>query len=223
MPHIVVHHLEKSRSHRVLWALEELGLAYELKTYKRDPITIRAPEELRRVHPLGKAPALEIDGKVYAESGAILDHLAETFGDDALRPMAGSDDARRYRYWLHYAEGSLMSPLLVRLIMSKVETAPVPFFVKPIARGIVKKVEGSFTRPELERHATFIEEHLTAHPFFAGEAFSAADIQMSYPVLALVDRGKVTASQPKTRAWLETMQSRPAHTRALEQGGPVLL
>lgn len=223
MAEIIVHHLEKSRSHRLLWMLEELELPYELKTYKRDPVTIRAPDSLKKVHPLGKAPVLEVDGTSYAESGAILEHCAEVLGEGRFRPEPGTPAFDRYRYWMHYAEGSLMSPLLVRLLMSKVENAPLPFFIKPVAKGIVKKVEGAFTAPELEKHAAFIEQHLGSHDFFAGDAFSAADVQMSYPVEALLARGRVEANQDKTRAWFETVSARPGYGRAADKGGPVML
>ncbi|MEX1362480.1 MAG: glutathione S-transferase [Nannocystaceae bacterium] len=223
MATIIVHHLEKSRSHRLLWMLEELELSYEMKTYERDPVTIRAPESLRTVHPLGKAPVLEVDGEAFAESGAILEHCVDELGEGKLRPERGTPDFHRYRYWMHYAEGSLMPPLLVRLIMSKVGSAPLPFFIKPVAKGIVKKVEGSFTAPELERHAAFIESHLGEHAFFAGEAFTAADVQMSYPVGALLARGKVDATQVKTRAWFETISARDAYARAVDKGGPIML
>lgn len=202
--------------------LEELELPYELKTYERDPVTIRAPDSLKKVHPLGKAPVLEVDGKSYAESGAILEHCAEVLGE-GFRPEPGTDAFDLYRYWMHYAEGSLMSPLLVRLLMSKVANAPLPFFIKPVAKGIVKKVEGVFTAPELEKHAAFMEQHLGKHAFFAGDAFTAADVQMSYPVEALLARGRVEANQDKTRAWFKTISARPAYLRAAEKGGPVML
>ncbi len=223
VPEIIVHHLEKSRSHRVLWMLEELELSYEMKVYARDPVTIRAPESLRKLHPLGKAPLLEVDGEVFAESGAILEHCVDELAPGTLRPERGTSDFHQYRYWMHYGEGSLMSPLLVRLIMGKVKTAPLPFFIKPIAGGIVKKVEATFTRPELELHAGHIERHLASHAFFAGEAFTAADVQMSYPIEALLHRGHVEANQDKTRAWFETISARPAYVRATEKGGPNLL
>lgn len=203
--------------------LEELELPYEMQTYERDPVTMRAPDTLKKVHPLGKAPVLEVDGKRYAESGAILEHCAEVFGEGRLRPEPGTEDFDRYRYWMHYAEGSLMSPLLVRLLMSKVASAPLPFFIKPVAKGIVNKIEAAFTAPELEKHAAFIEQHLGEHAFFAGDTFTAADVQLSYPVEALLARGRVQATQDKTRAWFETMSARPAYARAAQKGGPVML
>ncbi|MEM6293226.1 MAG: glutathione S-transferase [Myxococcota bacterium] len=223
MAKILVHHLETSRSHRVLWMLEELELPYEMKVHKRDPVTIRASKDLRAIHPLGKAPMLDVDGTVLAESGAILEYCVEELTPGRFKPEAGTEAHRQYRYWMHYAEGSLMSPLLLRLVFDKVRTAPLPFFVKPIAKGIVKKVETSFIGPEVELHAGFIEQHLAANAFFAGAAFSAADVQMSYPVEALVTRGRVGSAMPKTKAWLEAMQARPAYARAIEKGGPNML
>ncbi len=220
VPGVVVHHLEKSRSHRVLWLLEELEVDYTLKIHKRHPKTIRAPEALRDVHPLGKAPIVVIDGEVFAESGAIIEHCIESLGDGALRPEPGSRQARVQRYWMHYAEGSLMPPLLVRLIFDRVKAAPLPFFIKPIAKGIVAKVEGSYTGPELALHMRYLDEHLTARSFFAGDAFSAADIQMSYPVLSALARSRVESPTPHITAWAERIRARPAYVRATERGGP---
>ena len=203
--------------------LEELEIGYTLKTYKRDPVTIRAPGTLKKVHPLGKAPVLEVDGKGYAESGAILEHCVEVLGEGRFQPERATEAFDRYRYWMHYAEGSLMPPLLVRLLMSKVRSAPLPFFIKPVAKGIVAKVEAAFTSPELERHAAFIEAHLSEYPFFAGDTFTAADVQMSYPVEAMLARGNVQTAQTKTRAWFQAMSTRPGYVRAAEKGGPVML
>lgn len=203
--------------------LEELGLDYSLKVYERDPKTIRAPKELADVHPLGKAPVLEVDDVIVAESGAILEYCVEELGGEALRPEPKTAAHRQYRYWMHYAEGTLMPPLLLRLIFDKVRTSPVPFFIKPVIGGVVKKVENSYTRKELELHATFVESHLSKHAFFAGETFSAADIQVSYPIEALMERGRVEASMKHTRAWFEKVTARPAYQRALDKGGAVLL
>ncbi len=220
MPKIVVHHLEKSRSHRLLWLLEELELDYTLKLHRRHPQTIRAPPELRQIHPLGKAPILDVDGVIVAESGAVLEHCIEELGGSGLRPEAGTEARRAYRYWMHYAEGSLMSPLLVRLIFDRLRAASVPFFIKPVVAGIVKKVESNYTKPELELHSGFIEQHLAEHPYFAGDTFSAADIQMSYPVEALAARGRNDIATPHTQAWLERIRERPAYRRATDKGGP---
>ncbi|MEM6992387.1 MAG: glutathione S-transferase [Myxococcota bacterium] len=220
MSEIVVHHLEKSRSHRVLWLLEELGVEYELKLHRRHPETIRAPAALRDIHPLGKAPVVVIDGEVFAESGAIIEHCAETLGDGSLRPPPGSPAARQYRYWMHYAEGSLMPPLLVRLIFDRVAAAPLPFFIKPIAKGVVAKVEKGYTGPELALHMEFLDDHLGRHDFFAGDEFSAADIQMSYPVESALARARVAKPTPHIAAWAKRVQGRPGYARATERGGP---
>ena len=218
-PAIIVHHLEQSRSHRILWLLEELGLPYEMKVYRRDK-EMRAPPSLREVHPLGRAPVVEVDGEVFAESGAIIETLVERFAPQTLAPKAGTPAFKHYRYFLHYAEGSLMPPLLVGLITGKMRTAPVPFFVKPIIKSIASQVDASYTRPEVKSHAAFVEQHLATNAFFAGEAFSAADIQMVYGIEALVSRGGVPV--PACARWLAAMNERPAARRALEKGGPMM-
>lgn len=220
MPSVTVHHLERSRSHRVLWLLEELGVPYAIETYLRDPETMRAPPSLKEVHPLGKSPVVAIDGTIYAESGAILEHLVERFGEGRLRPAPDSDDHRRYRFFLHYAEGSVMPPLLVRLITDKVKGAKLPFFVKPIAKGIVAKIEESYTGPEIAGHLRFLEAELADRAFFAGDAFTAADVQMSYPIEAARERGGLGPSSPNLMAWLARIHERPAYQRAIERGGP---
>ncbi len=204
----------------MLWLLEELGVEYELKLHKRHPETIRAPAELREVHPLGKAPVVVVDGEAIAESGAIIEYCVETLGDGALAPGRGEPGLREYRYWMHYAEGSMMSPLLVRLIFDKVKSAPLPFFIKPIARGIVKKVETNYTKPEIARHQKFVNDHLAGREYFAGESFSAADIQMSYPVEAALARGRASVATENMQAWVDRMRARPAYERAVERGGP---
>ncbi len=217
MTEIVVHHLEKSRSHRVLWALEALDVPYTVKRYARNPKTMRADPALRDVHPLGKSPVVTIGETVIAETGAILEHLSDLH-DGRLRPAPGTDDAIRCRYFLHYAEGSLMPPLLVKLIIDRVRTAPLPFFVKPIARGIANKVDETFTDREVESHGDFLDRELADRSFFVGEALTLADIQMSYPVQALLHRGG-DRQWPNLRSWLTAMQARDDYQRALEEGG----
>ncbi len=219
MATIVVHHLERSRSTRVLWLLEELGLEYAMERHARDPKTIRAPKALEAIHPLGKAPTVVVDGEALAETGAILETLVEELGEGRLRP-ADPASLRRYRYFLHYAEGSLMPPLLVKLIFEKIRTAPLPFFVKPIAKGIVGKVQATFFGPELTKHSAFLEAEVAKGDYLAGD-FSAADIQMSYPLEALATRGGTET--PNIDAYLARLHARPAYQRALEKGGPVML
>ena len=219
---ITVHHLENSRSQRVLWLLEELGTPYTVKRYARDPKTMLAPAELKRVHPLGKSPVIDDDGTVVAESGAIVEYLVEAHGGGGLKPAPGTPEARRYTYWLHFAEGSLMPPLLVALIFAKVRGAKVPFFVKPIVKGIAAQVHKAYIDPNVTNLLAFMEAELAQREWFAGDAFTAADVQMSYPLeAAAAGRAGFTAqSHPKLHAWLMRCQARPAYQRALAAGGP---
>jgi glutathione S-transferase len=217
---ITVHHLNNSRSQRVLWLLEELGVGYEVKRYERNAETMLAPPELRKVHPLGKSPVVEVDGQVLAESGAIMEVLADRYGSGRLAPPAGTPERQRYAYWLHYAEGSAMPPLLLRLVFARVAAAKMPFFVRPIARGIVAKVRSSFIDPQIRTHLDFMESELARREWFAGDAFSAADVQMSFPLEAASARAGLDASRPRLWAWLQRIHARPAYRRALERGGP---
>ncbi len=219
-PMITVHHLNDSRSQRVLWLLEELGLPYEIKHYQRDAKTMLAPDSLRTVHPLGKSPVIT-DGEVtVAESGAIVEYLVELHGKGKLVPAAGTPERLRYTYWLHFAEGSAMPPLLMKLVFDKVASSPMPFFIKPIARGISAKVLSTFVMPNLKRQLDFMEAELTRSTWFAGDAFSAADIQMSFPLEAAAQRAGLDARRPHLMAFLKRIHARPAYTRALERGGP---
>ena len=217
---ITVHHLENSRSQRVLWLLEELALPYEVKRYKRNPNTLLAPPELARVHPLGKSPVITDGDTVVAESGAIVEYLIDVYGAGRLRPPQGSAEQRRYTYWLHFSEGSLMPPLLMKLVFDKVRAAPVPFFIKPVVRGIADKVTAAYIGPNLKRLLVFMESELSTRPWFAGPDFSAADVQMSYPVEAAAERAGLDASYPALNSWLACIHARPAYIKALEVGGP---
>ena len=218
---IVVHHLNNSRSQRVLWLLEELGLPYEVKRYQRDPKTMLAPPELRAVHPLGKSPVIE-DGELkLAESGAILEYLAGRYGEGRLAPAAGTPERLRYTYWMHYAEGSAMPPLLMKLVFRRIESGPMPFFVRPVARGIARRVLGTLHRAQHRAPPGLHGRRARASaPWFAGAEFSAADIQMSFPLEAAAARGGLDASRPKLMGFLERIHARPAYRRALEAGGP---
>ena len=193
---ILVHHLNNSRSQRILWLLEELGVPYEIKRYARDAKTMLAPPELRAVHPLGKSPVITDGPNTVAESGAIIEYLLDRYGDGRLRPAAGSADRLRYTYWLHFAEGSAMPPLLMKLVFDRIEASPMPFFVRPIARGIANNVKTNFILPNLERHLAFMEGELAARDWFAGPDFSAADIQMSFPVEVSRVRSGLDDSRP---------------------------
>jgi glutathione S-transferase len=220
---IIVHHLNNSRSQRVLWLLEELGLAYEVKRYQRDPKTMLAPPELRQVHPLGKSPVITDGELTLAESGAILEYLVERYGGGRFAPAPGTPERLRYLYWMHYAEGSLMPPLLLKLVFNRIETGPMPFFVRPVARGIARRVKGTFIEPQIVRHLDYLEAELGKHAWFAGGDFSAADIQMSFPLEAAAARGGLDATRPKLMSFLERIHARPAYRRALEAGGPYAL
>ncbi|MBC7735625.1 MAG: glutathione S-transferase [Bacteriovorax sp.] len=217
---ITVHHLNNSRSQRVLWLLEELGLPYEIRKYARDAKTMLAPPELLKMHPLGKSPVTTDDGVTVAESGAIVEYLVERYGDGRLAPAIGTPQRLQWRYWLHFAEGSAMSPLLLKLIFDRIPQSPMPFFVKPIARGICAKVLALMVEPNLKRQLDFMEAELGKSDWFAGEAFSAADIQMSFPVEAAAQRAGLNASRPKLMAFLKRIHARPAYKKALERGGP---
>jgi len=218
---IVVHHLNNSRSQRVLWLLEELGLDYEVRRYQRDKATMLAPPSLREVHPLGKSPVVTDGATTLAESGAILEYLVERHGGGRLIPAAGTPERLLYTYFLHYAEGSAMPPLLLKLIFDRVESAPAPFFVRPIARTIARRVTSSFIGPQLETHLGFMESELARRTWFAGEELTAADIQMSFPIEAAQSRAGLTAeTRPKLHAFLQRIHARPAYQRALEKGGP---
>ena len=217
---ITVHHLENSRSQRVLWLLEELGVPYEVRRYERDRKTMLAPPELARVHPLGKSPVITDGDVTVAESGAIVEYLLDSRGQGRLRPAAGTPEQRRNTYWLHFAEGSAMPPLLMKLVFDKVRTAPVPFFVKPVVKAIADKVTKGFIAPNIERQLDFMEAELATRPWFAGDEFSAADIQMSFPLEAAAARAGLGPSRPRLLDWLARIHAGPAYQRAVEVGGP---
>jgi len=216
---IIVHHLETSRSHRILWLLEEMGLDYEVKVYKRDPVTMLAPPELKAVHPLGKSPVISDGVRTLAESGAILEYLTDAHPESGLAPTRGSDAWVRFVYWLHFAEGTAMPPLLMKLVFDRIETAPLPFFARPIARAIARKAKAGFIAPRLAENLDFMEAELGRSEWFAGDAFSAADIQMSYPIEASQKRAGLDATRPKLTAFLQKIRARPAYQRAVVRGG----
>jgi glutathione S-transferase len=217
---IVVHHLNNSRSQRVLWLLEELGVDYEIRRYQRDPETLLAPPELRAVHPLGKSPVVSDGELVLAESGAILEYLAERDPGQRLLPAPGTPERLRYRYWMHYAEGSLMPPLLLKLVFDRIAKAKLPFFVKPVARAISRRTRDGFVTPQIERHLDFLEGELGKTAWFAGDSFTAADVQMSFPLEAAQARGGLDQRRPRLMNFLERIRARPAYRRAVEKGGP---
>jgi glutathione S-transferase len=217
---VTVHHLNNSRSQRILWLLEELGVPYDVIRYERDAKTMLAPPALLAVHPLGKSPVVTDNGVTVAESGAIVEYLMDKYGNGRLIPPAGTPDRLRYTYWLHYAEGSAMPPLLLKLIFDRVETTPMPWPFSAMTRRIAGGVRGAFIAPQLKRHLDFMEAELATRPWFTGEEFTAADVQMSFPLEAARARAGLDAGRPKLFGLLNRMQARDAYKRALERGGP---
>jgi glutathione S-transferase len=216
---ITVHHLNNSRSQRILWLLEELNIPYEIRRYERDPHTMLAPPELRAVHPLGKSPVITDGELTLAESGAIIEYLVERYGQGRLIPPADTPERQRYRYWLHYAEGSAMPPLLLKLVFDRIASAPMPFFVKPIARSIASRAMSTFIQPQLDLHLSYMEAEVARTGWFAGIEFTAADIQMSFPLEAAAARGGLNTSRPQLMSFLQRIHQRPAYQRAIERGG----
>ena len=216
---IIVHHLNNSRSQRILWLLEELGLEYEIRKYQRDAKTMLAPPELRAVHPLGKSPVITDGANTVAESGAIIEYLLERYGNGKFVPAAGTPDKLRYTYFMHYAEGSAMTPLLMKLVFDRVESSPMPFFAKPIARGIAQKVKTTYILPQIAQHLAYLEAELAKSSWFAGPEFSGADIQISFVLEAAASRGGLGDKYPKLMDFLNRIHARPAYQRALERGG----
>ena len=203
---IVVHHLNNSRSQRILWLLEELGLDYEVKRYERDSNTMLAPAALKEVHPLGKSPVITDEGQTLAESGAITDYLVERYGDGKLAPPLGTPEKLRYDYWLHYSEGSAMPLLVMKLLLDNFGLGD-------------SSVASQFVTPQIKLHFDYLESELSKNEWFVGEEFTAADIQMSFPVELVEAQAGLDASRPKLKAFLERIHTRPAYQRALERGG----
>jgi glutathione S-transferase len=215
---IILHHLNNSRSQRILWMLEELGVPYEVKRYEREP-SMQAPASLRAVHPLGKSPVIADGDCTLAESGAILEYLVDAYGNGRFRPATGTAEKINYTYFLHYAEGSLMPLLLMKLIFSRIPSR-LPFFMKPVGRAIAKGANTTLLDPQIGSHFMFLEGELGKREWFAGADFTAADIQMSFPLEAAAARAPIVRQMPKLSAFLDRIHARPAYKRALEEGGP---
>ncbi|MGE4331033.1 glutathione S-transferase family protein [Diaphorobacter sp.] len=226
---LTLHHLETSRSQRILWLLEELGVPYALRRYPRDPATRLAPPELKKVHPLGKSPVITDGDTVVAESGAIIEYLAERYGAQAsadlaqLEPARGTPEHRECRFWMHYAEGSLMNWLVMQLVFDTIPRQPMPFFVRPMARALCSAVQHKLVAPNVQTALAFIDAHLARHRWFAGEHLTMADFQMSFAVEAALARGAGQAAWPHLSAYAGRMRQRPAYQRALDKGGPVMM
>jgi glutathione S-transferase len=219
---IILHHLNNSRSQRILWLLEELNLEYEVKHYQRDSVTNLAPNTLTLMHPLGKSPILT-DGEItVAESGAIIEYLVGTYHktsvDQLVDPQRGCEVHRQYTYWLHFSEGTLMPPLVAKLVLDRVRTNAKPFFVKAIANKIVDKLMAAYYGPIIAKNMDYIESHLAHNAWFAGEELSGADIQMSFPLEAAVARGN-GKNFPNITNFVDKVHARPAYQAALEKGG----
>ena len=215
---LTVHHLNNSRSQRVLWLLEELGLPYEIVLYQRQA-DMRAPKDLRAIHPLGKSPVITDGGKTIAESGAIVEYIVGTYGDGRLIPAPDTPERLRYTYWLHYAEGSAMPLLLLKLLFN-IMPKRAPALLRPVVRKVSSQALTTLVNPQLKQHMSFWESELTKNEWFAGDAFTAADIQMSFPLEAAAARGGLEQGHPAAMAFLERIHARPAYQRALERGGP---
>jgi glutathione S-transferase len=216
---LTVHHLNNSRSQRVLWLLEELGVPYDVKRYERDAKTMLAPASLKAIHPLGKSPVITDDGVTVAESGAIVEYIVDKHGKGRMIPPAGTPERLRYTYWLHYAEGSVMPLLVMKLVLSRVPAA-VPFFVRPVARQIVGGIESLYLGPNLRLHLDYLEGELGKAPWFTGDELTAADVLMSFPVEAALARGGQGIERPRLADFLTRVHARPAYKKALERGGP---
>lgn len=214
---ITVHHLNNSRSQRVLWLLEELGVPYEVKRYERNKQTMLAPPELKAIHPLGKSPVITQEGKTIAETGAIVEYLIERHGQGRLIPPAGTDDRLRYTYWLHYAEGSAMTPLLLKLIFSRMASS-APGLMKGLVKNIAAKAQERVSDPQIRMHMDYWDSELAKAEWFAGKDFTAADIVMSFPLEAAASRADAK-SRPMVKTFLDRIHTRPAYQAALQTGG----
>jgi glutathione S-transferase len=217
---ITVHHLDHSRSHRIVWLLEELGVEYELRRHVRDPESLRAPPALKAVHPLGRAPTVVDEGRTFAESGAVIESLLDRYGNGRLAPPRGTPQRERYTYWMHYAEGSAMPALVLRMIFGRMPRQPMPALARPVVRALARNVIDTFVQPQIDQHIDFMEGELARAPWFAGDEFTAADIQMSFPVEVAASGGSLGEGRPRLRAYMQRIRERPAYARALANGGP---
>lgn len=216
---ITVHHLNNSRSQRILWLLEELELPYQIVHHQRDKKTNLAPPALLKVHPLGKSPVIEDNGVVYAETGAIIEHIVDAHGRGRLKPDPDTDEYRRYRYWMHAAEGSYMPPLVMALFLNRMDEAPMPFFARPIAKKLTGGVRDAYLNHTTAALFSYVDGELGKSPWLAGEAFSAADIIMSFPLEASRARIEAAGNAKNIADFVTRIQARPAYRAALEKGG----
>jgi len=218
---LIVHHLENSRSHRILWLLEELGVDYEIKRYERDKTTNLAPPELREVHPLGKSPVITDDDVTVAESGLIVEYLIEKYGNGRLMPVVGTPEHLQFRYWMHYAEGTFMPLMIISLILNRIETAPVPFFLKPVTKQIASKAMAAYAGPNIKLNLAYLEEALQNSTWFCGDEMTGADILLSFPIEAAATRTDLS-EYPALNEFRQRIRALPAYQRAIEKGGPYI-
>ncbi len=219
---ITLHHLENSRSFRILWLLEELGLEYKLVQHRRDPETSAAMADYKDLHPLGKAPIL-IDGdKILIESGAIMEYLIDHHSDGQLRPGTDDEERYRYNYWMHAAEGSVMNLITLALFLNRMESR-APFFVRPFIKPVTRAVRSGYVNPNLQKTLLYTEQELGRYAWFAGDMFSGADIMMSFVMMAMAARGGLDEQYPNCQRWVRQMEQRPAFQRAMEKNGEMRL
>lgn len=217
---LIVHHLEHSRSQRILWLLEELQVDYEIQLYKRHPKTRLAPPELREVHPLGKSPVITDGDITVAETGAIVEYLLDTYGAGRMRPAAGTPEFLQYRYWLHSAEGTVMALMVMKLVFDATTRKPVPFFIRPLTKAVAEQVGKAYINPGIRANLDLMEATLRDSEWFAGSELTGADIMLSFPVEAAFVRSVRPAEYPKLHAFVQRVHARPAYQVALERGGP---
>jgi len=217
---ITLHHLNNSRSQRIIWLLEELGVDYEIKRYERDLKSSLAPASLKAIHPLGKSPVITDGDKTIAESGLIIEYLLKNYDNGCFLPASDSPTYWQYLYWLHYAEGSLMPLLVMTLIFNKIKTAPMPFFIRPVARIIADKAIAGYSGPNLKNNMEYIENHLQQNNWFAGDNMTGADFQMIFPLEAAMHRGIKADQYPAIKAFIDKVHEIPAYQQALKKGGP---
>jgi glutathione S-transferase len=216
---ITVHHLNNSRSQRILWLLEELDIPYEIKKYQRDTKTFLAPEELKAIHPLGKSPIITDGESTIAESGAIVEYLINKYGSGKISHPKEGKEYEQLIYWMHFAEGSMMPPLVMKLIFNKIKTSPMPFFIKPIAKKIADTVMNSYIDPNIKNNLEFIETHLSKNEWFSGPQMTGADILMIFPLEAGMGRVKDNSDYPSILNFIKKVQSKKAYQAALSKGG----
>jgi len=218
---LIVHHLENSRSHRILWLLEELGVDYEIKRYERDKTSNLAPPELLAVHPLGKSPVISDDDLTIAESGLIVEYLIEKYGNGRLMPAVGTPEHLQFRYWMHYAEGTFMPLMIISLILNRIESAPVPFFLKPVTKQIASKAMAAYAGPNIKLNLAYLEEALQNSTWFCGDEMTGADILLSFPIEAAATRTDLS-EYPALNEFRQRIRALPAYQRAIEKGGPYI-